>query len=104
MHRQAATADLLERFGVSASAAIAGRITWAELSDLVRALLADPSSRLCASANKWSAPLDEHWLLRAILQSIPGVEITWPWLATPEADEAAIWHARESLLARWGGV
>lgn len=104
MHRQAATADLLERFGVSASAAIAGRITWAELSDLVRALLADPSSRLCAAANKWSTPMDTPWLLRAILQSIPGVEITWPWLAVPKTDEAAVQQARESLLARWGGA
>ena len=100
-HRTAATADLRERFGCSTSDAIAGRLPWRELSDLVNALLVDPSSRLCAAVHKWTGPVNERWLLATVLGAM-GAEVRWPWLAAPVADTAEIEAAQKSIRERWG--
>lgn len=90
---------------MSASDAVAGRISWRELSDLVRALAADRTSRLCAELNGWPGPVDATWLLSALLETT-GATVRWPWLAAAEKagepDPDAVAAAQQQLLARWG--
>lgn len=96
------TADLRERFGVSASDAVRGRVSWRELSDLVSALLVDPSTRTCASVQGWGQPVTERWLLATVLGAI-GARVAWPWDASSaavSADDLA--RVESGLLERWG--
>lgn len=87
---------------MSASDAITGRLPWADLDHLVRVLLADRSSRLCAEVNGWPARVDRDWLLSALLEST-GATVNWPWLqAANEPDPDELDRARQSLMDRWG--
>lgn len=86
---------------MSASDAVAGRLPWRDLSDLVRVLLADPSSRLCAAVRGWAAPVDARWLLVALMGAW-GVEPRWPWLDESEpVPEADLERARRIAMEGW---
>lgn len=101
----AATADLRERFGVSASDAESGRLLWPELRDLLKALLRDPSSRLCAEVNGWPGPMDSLWLSKALLDvaaAATKAKVRWPWDVPKKAAEADVAAAQQSLRERWG--
>jgi hypothetical protein len=92
---------------VSASDAITGRLPWADLDHLVRALIGDTSTRLGAELHGYAHPLDARWMLRALVEvsaNATGAEIQWPWLTKPAevVSDDEMSRAQKIAMAGWG--
>ena len=72
-HPVEASYDWRTRFGLPIAAVFDGRMTWDEAYDLVRGLLADPTSRLAAARAGWTYPLSREAMIVADLYDLTAV-------------------------------